>query len=118
MFEQENHLYDKSEIAKYAADKSALAQLVIGCLKSDAWKLFLGLVRQKEIEVLRRSDYTNLKDFKSDRAGLKFLRDTINDFASYKDHAQDAVAMLNDLNKGESQTPLDLSAELTAREEA
>lgn len=118
MFDYPNHLYDTEELKAHASGKLNIARLIQGCVKSEAWKMFLALARLKEIEILRKADYQTLEDFRADRAGLRFLRETIDEFVSYKNEAEEAIKMLNQLNEAEKQTPLDLGAEMTAREEA
>jgi len=117
MFEEPQNLYTEEEIRGHADHKGDLARLVVGCISSEAWKMFLALVRLKEIEILRKSDYKDLKDFKADRAGLRFMRETIAEFVSYKDFADEAVEMLGNLRTAELKTPLDLMEEHAAREE-
>ncbi len=99
MFETPQHLYDKADIERAAQHDLDLAVQVEAVLKSPGWKLFTALVRKKEIEILRH-DCPDFQTYKAERAGLKFLKDTIDEFTAYRDTG-DAVQMLNELHKGE-----------------
>lgn len=119
MFEEPKaELFDREEMKAYASGKLDAANQVKGCIESPAWKLFRGLVRKCEIETLQRDDYATLEDFRSDRAGLKMLKETVSEFEAYAEDAESAMEMLNKLQRAESQTPLYLESDrIEAREE-
>lgn len=93
------------EAANYAADTAKLADVVAALEKSQGWRVFMALFKQREREIKDRSDYASLEDFKADRRAIEIVHDIIGEFSKFSDDATSANDLLTKLTQAETQTP-------------